>query len=117
MEEALKEGHRIQFIMSMGDIIYGLKGYHMSTSGQYHEMVRPEGYDETVKKLLLEKDSGKRKELILKAVKIFYDEVSFIPLNVEARLAILNKNLHDVDYTSYVHQNSNIFKNAWISKK
>jgi peptide/nickel transport system substrate-binding protein len=112
----LKGGASHTVYMSMGNIIYGLKGYHMSTSGQYHEMVRPEGYDETVKKLLLEKDSGKRRELIFKAVKLFYDEVSFIPLNVEARLAILNKNLHDVDYTTYIHQNSNIFKNAWISK-
>jgi hypothetical protein len=50
------------------------------------EIVRPAGFDETVEKMLVEKDIGKRKELILKAVKMLYDEVSYIPLNVEPRL-------------------------------
>jgi peptide/nickel transport system substrate-binding protein len=100
----------------MGNVIYALKNYMLSTAGQYHEMVRPAGFDDAVKEILVETDAGKRKELIYKATKVLFDDAAFIPLNIETRLAIFDKNLHDYDYTTYTQAGSNIFNNAWFSK-
>ncbi len=113
---ALKNNSSHILWAGMGDVVYALKNYLLSTAGQYHEMVRPAGFDDAVKEILVETDSGKRKKLIYKATKLLYDDVAFIPLNIETRLAIVNKNLQDYDYTTYTQAGSNIFNNAWFKK-
>ena len=79
-------------------------------------MARPDGFDDIVNKALIEKDPGKQKALILQAAKVLYDDVTFINLNVETRLHILDKKVHDTNYTTYVSPSLETYTNAWIEK-
>ncbi len=100
----------------MNSVTFALKNYLLTTTGQYEDMVRPAGFDDLVRELLVEKDAGKQKALIYQTTKMLYDDVTFITLNVEPRLVIMNKNVRDYDYESYVSPGVYVSRNAWISK-
>jgi len=116
-EGGLKNGASHILSTPSNNYLYAMKNFIMSTAKHVPDMARPEGFDDIVNKALVEKDPDKQKALILQAAKVLYDDVTFINLNVETRLHILDKKVHDTNYTTYVSPSFETYTNTWMGKK
>jgi ABC-type transport system substrate-binding protein len=113
----LKNGASHILSLASNNYLYALKNFIMSTAKHVPDMARPDGLDDVINKALVERDPEKQKALILQAAKILDDDVTFINLNVEARLNIVEKDVHDYNFTTYVSPSFETFTNAWMDKK
>jgi len=99
------------------DYLYAMNRLIPSTAKHAPDMARPEGIDEIIQKAVRTRDKGGQKALMLQASKMLYDDVTFIPLNLEARLMVTKKTLKDFDEFQIYSPRADRFTNAWISKK
>ncbi|MBW1862766.1 MAG: ABC transporter substrate-binding protein [Deltaproteobacteria bacterium] len=116
-EGGLKDGSSHVVFPSENNYLYALKAYLMSTAPQYVDMARPKGFDDAVKNALKAKDPKEQMAFVHQATKILYDDVTFIPLNAQAKMFAMNKSVRDYDLTTYLSPIVDAFTNAWISKK
>ena len=116
-EGALKDGSSHILWPGMNNVLYALKNFIMSKARHVPDMARPAGLDDLVKKALVSKDPETQKALMNQAAKILHDDATFIPLNVEARLFIMDKDVHDYVFATYVQPGVDTHTNTWISKK
>ena len=116
-EGALKNGSSHIVAPLAYNYLFGVKNFLMSTAKHVPDMARPAGMDDFIKKALAEIDPEKQKALLMQVSKLLYDDVSFIPLNLEMRLFAFDKDVHDYVFGTYTMDNSESFTKAWIGKK
>ncbi len=112
-----KNGSSLIVYIAEANYLLSLKNYLMASAPQYQQMARPEGFDDLVKKAVMERDPETRKAFIHQATKLLHDHVTFIPINAEPWIAAVGKHVHDIDFPTYVSPNAESFTRAWMSKK
>ncbi|MBW1860947.1 MAG: ABC transporter substrate-binding protein [Deltaproteobacteria bacterium] len=115
-EGALKNGGSHVLWGGMNNVLGALKNSFLSTARHIPDTARPAGYDAPVKKALAEKDPEARKALIHQAAKLLYDDVTFIPMYVEARLWAFDRRVKGSQLGGYT-LGTGLFTNTFISKK
>ncbi len=114
-EGALKNGASHVLWRGQENALEALKNAFLSTARHIPDTARPAGYDDIVNKAFTTPDPVIQKALILDASKLLYDDVTFIPLYVAARLWAFNKKVKGYEIGIYTYDNE-IFTNAWIDK-
>jgi ABC-type transport system substrate-binding protein len=114
-EGALKNGASHVLWRGQENALEALKNAFLSTARHIPDTARPAGYDDIVNKAFTEPDPEIQKALILDASKLLYDDVTFIPLYVAARLWAFDKKVKDYEIGKYTYD-IGIFTNAWIDK-
>jgi ABC-type transport system substrate-binding protein len=79
--------------------------------------VRPAGVDDAILKASRPADPDTEIKFLRQVNKLIYDDVTFIPLYVSARLSVMKKYVHDLKYGVYKADAHELFTHAWMSKK
>ena len=114
-EGALKNGASHVLWNGMHNALEAQKNAFLSTAQHIPDTARPAGYDDIVNKAFTEPDPKIQKTLMLDASKLLYDDVTFIPLYVIARLWAFDKKVKDYEIGKYTYD-IGIFTNAWMDK-
>jgi len=114
-EGGLKNGSSHVLWMGMHNTLEAMKNAFLSTAKHIPDTTRPAGYDDIVNKAFTEPDPKIQKALMLDASKLLYDDVTFIPLYVVARLWAFDKKVKGFEIGKY-NSEDGLFTNAWIDK-
>ena len=96
-------------------VLNAMKNSFLSTARHIPDTARPAGYDAIVNKALAEKDNEAQKALIHQASKLMYDDITIIPMYVEARLWAFHEKVKGYKFGGHT-MDTGIFTNAWINK-
>lgn len=99
------------------DYLYTLNNLMLSTVKHAPDMARPDGLDDVIKKAIATPDEAEQKQLIMKASKLIYDDVTFIPFNLEARLMATSEAMTGIDEFHQYSPRADRFTNAQKIKK
>ncbi len=113
----LKNGGCLLVADAVADhFLAGLSGALSTAAKNGPDMLRPEGFDRLVKQAMGEVDKGKRDKMARQASKLLFDDVTFIPLNQEARLNVKSPVLRNWDPTVYTLRMQDTLVDAWLNK-
>jgi peptide/nickel transport system substrate-binding protein len=77
------------------DLLFTQNTYLRSNTLYYKNTVKPAGLDSLLDKAIAEKDKAAKTKLIQEINKAIYDNASFIPMQLQPRIAILDKKIQD----------------------
>ena len=97
--------------------LFILNTYLRSNSPYYQNTIRPAGIDALLDQAMAARDDASKNKILQQISKLVFDNASYIPMQVQPRLVIVDKKVNNVGFCKAGDCNNGyIGYEAWLTK-